>query len=173
VQHDDVALASRSFGFRPWVSVLGLIGFLKRKGFSVNAVLNRALLFYLDAQADGDCLRDEARLVLLLREEERLIRWNRVLLRSGAYLDSYADKVLRGGESRLDAKLGRKPLAALAPDEEPIFKRMVARREAVVHEIKEILARRLPENEYVLRNERSRSRRRGRRKPPNQGEERD
>ena len=108
----------------------------------------------MKAEVDDDWLQDEARLCLLLREEQRLIRLNKVMLRSGAYLDLYADKVLLGGKARLDAKLGRRPLSALAPDEEPIFRRMVARREAVVGEIKEILARRLPKGEYVLKDER-------------------
>jgi len=48
---------------------------------------------------------------------------------------------------------------------------MVARREAVVGEIKEILARRLPSSEYVLKDERprrkSRSRARDRHKSVN------
>lgn len=154
VLHDDVTVACRPFGFRPWRSVSPLVVYLRRKGFRVNAVLNRALLFYLNAEASDSGLRDEARLCLLLREEQRLIHLNRVMLRSGAYLDLYADKVLRGGKARLDAKLGRKPLAALAPREEPIFKRMIARREAVVKEIREILARRLPKPEYVLKEDR-------------------
>ena len=42
---------------------------------------------------------------------------NKVMLRSDAYLDLYADKVLHGDKARLDAKLGRSPLDALAPDE--------------------------------------------------------
>lgn len=160
----DVAIACRVTGFRAWRSVEPLLRYLKRKRFNVNAVLNRALLFYLRAEVDEDWLRDEARLALLLKEEQRLIRLNRVMLRSGAYLDLYADKVLRGGKARLDAKLGRRPLAALAPDEEPIFRRMVARREAVVGEIREILARRLPEGEYVLKDERPRRKSRSRRR---------
>ena len=154
VLQDDVAIAGKPFGFRPWKSVRPLVRFLRSKGFSVNAVLNKALLYFLDAEASDDWLRDEARLVLLLREEQQLIQLNKVMLRSGAYLDLYADKVLRGGRARLDAKLGRKPLGALAPDEEPIFKRMVARREAIVQEIREIMGRRLPEKEYVLKDER-------------------
>lgn len=155
VIHSDVAIACKTSGFRPWRCVVPLLRYLRRKGFKVNAVLNRALLFYLKAEVDDDWLRDKARLGLLLKEEQRLMRLNRVMLRSGAYLDLYADKVLRGGKARLDAKLGRKPLAALAPEEEPIFKRMIARREAVVREIREILARRLPRPEYVLKEDRA------------------
>ena len=161
VIHNDVAIASRVSSFRAWRSVVPLLRYLKRKRFNVNAVLNRALLFYLRVEVDDDWLRDEARLQLLLREERRLIQLNRVMLRSGAYLDLYADKVLKGGsrENREAAKLGRKPLGALAPNEVPVFRRMVARREAVVGEIKEILARRLPEAEYVLKEDRPRRRR--------------
>lgn len=164
VIHNDVTVACKTTGFRPWRCVVPLLRYLKRKRFNVNAVLNRALLFYLKAEVDDDWLRDEARLALLLKEEQWLIRLNKVMLRSGAYLDLYADKVLRGSKARLDAKLGRKPLAALAPDEEPIFKRLIARREAVVKEIKEILGRRLPKDEYVLKDERLPSRRRGKNK---------
>ena len=154
VLQGDVSVALRNFSFRPWRSVGPLVRYLRRKRSSVNAVLNRALLFYLRVEVGDDWLRDEARLVLLLKEEQRLIRLNRVMLRSGAYLDLYADKVLRGGRAREEAKLGRRPLAALAPDEEPVFRRMMARREAVVKEIREILARRLPRSEYVLKDER-------------------
>jgi hypothetical protein len=121
-------------------------------------VLNDALVFYFDAFGEGGGLRDDVRLAVLRKEEQQLVQLNKLMLRSGAYLDSYAVKVLRGG-SYEDAKLGRKPLAALAKDEEPIFRRMAARREAIVREILGILDKQLPKSEYVLKeNRQSRSR---------------
>jgi len=153
VLRDDVAIACKPFGFRPRRSVLPFLRVVRKMRLNVNAVLNDALVFYFDAYAkDGD-LRDDVRLAQLCKEEQRLIQLNKLMLRSGAYLDSYADKVLKGGD-REDAKLGRKPLAALSKDEEPIFRRMAARREAIVREILEILDRQLPEREYVLKDER-------------------
>ncbi len=162
VLHDDVAIACRPFAFRPQKRVLPFLRVARKMGLTRNSVLNDALVFYFDAFAEDSRLRDEARLAVLLKEEQRLIRLNRVMLRSGAYLDLYADKVLRGGGAREAARLGRRPLGALAPEEEPVFRRMIARREAVVEEIREILDRRLPEDEYVLKDERSVSRLRGR-----------
>lgn len=174
VLREDVASACRPFGFRPQKRVLPFLRAVRRLGLGVNCVLNDALVFYFDAFAKDSGLRNEARLAVLLKEEQRLVQLNRVMLRSGAYLDLYADKVLRGGKAREDAKLGRRPLAALSPNEEPIFKRMVARREAVVKEILEILDRWLPKAEYVLKEDRpaesrrkSRSRRRDKNKSVN------
>jgi len=154
VTPDDVATARKKMSFRPWVNNRGLVEFLRCKGFHLNDVLNRALAFYFNVNSSVDSVRDFARLSLLFAEEKRLVQLNKVMLRSGAYLDLYAEKVLRGGESRDDAKLGRKPLDALAPNETPIFKRMVARREAITKEIVEILGRLLPEEEYVLKDDR-------------------
>ena len=151
---DDVATARRSFPFRPWVSNRGLVEFLRRKGFHLNEVLNSALCVYLGQDGQVDRLRDFARLSLLMAEEKMLVRYNKMMLRSGAYLDLYAQKVLKGGVSRDDAKLGRKPLDAYAPNETPIFKRNTARREAIIKESVEIMSRVLPEEEYVLKNER-------------------
>ncbi len=153
VLHDDVAIACRPFAFRPQKRVLPFLRVARKMGLSRNSVLNDAVVYYFDAFAKDSKLRDDVRLAKLMKEEKQLIQFNRVMLRSGAYLDSYATKVLEGG-SREDAKLGRKPLGVLAPEEEPVFRRMIARREAVVKEIREILDRRLPEDEYVLKENR-------------------
>jgi hypothetical protein len=131
-------------------------------GLNVNSVLNDALVLYFDAYAKSGVLRDDVCLASLIKEEHRLVQLNKVMLRSGAYLDSYASKVLKGG-NRDDAKLGRVPLAALSKDEPPIFKRVTARREAIIREILEILDRQLPKQQYVLKEDRpSKSRRRRR-----------
>jgi len=159
VLQNDVAIACKPFAFRPRRCVLAFLRVARKMGLSVNAVLNEALIFYFDAYVKDNALRDDVRLAQLCSEEQKLVRLNKLMLRSGAYLDSYAGKVLKGGD-RVDAKLGRAPLAALSKDEEPIFKRMVAKREAIVREIIEILSRQLPKEEYVLKeNRRSQSRR--------------
>jgi len=157
VLQNDVTVACRPFAFRPWKNVLPFLKVVRKLGLSANAVLNEALVFYFDAYAKDSRLRDSVRLAQLCGEEQRLVRLNKLMLRSGAYLDSYAEKVLKGGVRDLeDSKLGRKPLAALSKAEEPIFKRMVARREAIVREVLEILNRQLPSSEYVLKEERKR-----------------
>ncbi len=109
-------------------------------------------------------LRLRAKLFRLLDEERELRQVHRVILRSGAFLDSYAEKLLRGGSVE-DAKFGRKPLAALNKEEVPVIKRLLARREAVVREICVIEEKLLPSEKYVLKSERRlRSRRRDKHK---------
>lgn len=153
VLQDDVTVAGRPFAFRPRKCVLPFLRVTRRLGLSVNGVLNEALVFYFNAQAKDGGLRDDVRLAQLCGEELKLVRLNKLMLRSGAYLDGYAEKVLKGGAEREDVKLGRKALAALAKDEEPIFKRMIAKREAIIREVLEILDRQLPKDEYVLKGE--------------------
>lgn len=101
-----------------------------------------------------------ARRVVLMKEEESLRQRMRVILRSGAFLDSYAHKLLEGGSPGDARRDGRVPLRALSRKDEAIVRRMLARREAVVAELREIEDRLLPKEKYRLRpRRRSRSRR--------------
>jgi len=109
----------------------------------------------------GKCCEDEerlkTRLAKLLHEEWELMQSGRVVLRSGAFLDGYAAKLIEGNE-KLSVRLGRQPLRALADEREVnVVKRLLARREAVVQEILSIQDRLLPADEYVLKENRSSS----------------
>lgn len=145
----------RVVSWRPWVNVVPLVGWLKKHGFSVNRVLNEAFLDWVGGLGD-EKLRLRARLYRLLDEERELRQTMRVVLRSGAFLDSYAAKLVTGDE-KLSVKLGRKPLAG--ETEVQIVNRILAQREAVVKEICEIEGKLLPEAEYVLKEDRPRRRR--------------
>lgn len=166
--------SSKRVGFRwmPWVSSVGLVEDLRRRfpSVSLNRVLNEGFLLWLGAKSEDE-LRLRSRLAQLLHEEHELMQSGRVVLRSGAFLDSYAAKLIEGNE-KLSAKLGRQPLGALANKQEvSVVKRLLARREAVVNEILEIQDKLLPKDEYVLKDERplkrSKSRRRGKHKSVN------
>ena len=157
------------FRFQPWVSVGNLVLDLRRRvpGVSLNRVLNEGFLLRL-GQRSEDELRLRCRLAQLLHEEHELMQTGRVILRSGAFLDPYAAKLIEGNE-KLSVKLGRQPLGALTGTKEVnVVKRLLARREAVVQEILDIQNKLLPSEEYVLKSERfskSRRRRRDKNKP--------
>lgn len=147
----------RIVSWRPWVNVVGFVVWLERHGFVVNRVLNEALLDWIGGLGDEE-LRLRGRLYRLLDEERELRQTMRVILRSGAFLDSYAAKLVKGNE-KLSVKLGRQPLEALASNEEvEVVKRILARREAVVKRICVIEDKLLPEEEYKLKDSRSRGR---------------
>lgn len=144
----------RVVSWRPWVSVEPLVRWLEKHRFVVNRVLNEAFLEWVGGLGD-EKLRLKARLFRLLDEERELRQTMRVILRSGAFLDGYAAKLVEGDE-KLSVKLGRQPLAALASKEEvEIVKRILARREAVVSEICLIEKELLPKIEYELKGLRS------------------
>jgi len=138
------------------LGVRGLLVDLQRRvpGVSLNRVLNEAFLLWLGERSEDEW-RLRVRLAGLLREEGDLRQVMRVVLRSGAFLDSYAAKLLEG-ESQEEARLGRVPLRALSRDEEPVVRRILSRREAVVKEICEIQSKLLPEEKYVLKSRRRR-----------------
>lgn len=149
----------RVVSWRPWVSVEPLVRWLEKHRFVVNRVLNEAFLEWVGGLGD-EKLRLKARLYRLLDEERELRQVNRVILRSGAFLDGYAAKLIEGKEE-LSVRLGRQPLTALASKkEETIIKRILARREAVVKEICEIHEKLLPREEYVLKSTRKSRKRR-------------
>lgn len=143
----------RTRTWRPWATVEPLVRWLERNGISINRALNEALLFWAGGLNDEQ-LRLKVAKARLLAEERDLYQTHRVILRSGAFLDSYAAKLIEGDET-LSAKMGRQPLEAVAnPKEANVVKRLLARREAVVAEIVEVQNLLLPKEEYVLKGER-------------------
>lgn len=136
--------------WRPWVRALPVVRWLRKNGFVVNQVLNEALLDWVGHEGDAK-VKLRARLYVLQDEENRLRQTMRIVLRSGAFLPSYAAKLVQGDE-KLSVKLGRQPLDAIATKEEAnIVKRILARREAIVKEILEIENELLPQEKYELR----------------------
>jgi len=138
------------------MSVVPLIRDLRRRvpNVSLNRVLNESFLLWLGSKNEDE-LRLRSNLARLLEEEHELMQTNRVILRSGAFLDSYVAKLVEGNEG-LSVKLGRQPLKALATKREvDVVLRLMARREAIVNEILNIQNLLLPSEKYVLKGERS------------------
>jgi len=74
-----------------------------------------------------------------LREEAGLRRVSAAMLRSGSYLPGYVQKVLREPGRPLDHMMdSQRPLKALSPKEEKVFRRIATRREQIAGEIAEI-----------------------------------
>jgi len=102
----------RTITWRPWASVEPLVRWLERKGIEINRAVNEALLYWAGGLNDEQ-LRLKVAKARLLAEERDLYQTHRVILRSGAFLDSYAAKLIEGDET-LSAKMGRQPLEAVA-----------------------------------------------------------
>lgn len=119
--------------------------FCKREGVSFNQVVNLAVQAFLSGCSIHE-LQLKAKLAALLREEGELRKVSSCMLRSGAYLPSYAEKVLKEqkgprGESSpflYSAGDGDKPLRALNKREEKVFRKICARREAIAQEVADI-----------------------------------
>jgi hypothetical protein len=74
-----------------------------------------------------------------MREEARLRRIQNCMLRSGSYLPGYVRRVLREpGRSLGHLPDAQRPLKALNPREERVFRRIAARREQIAREIAEV-----------------------------------
>jgi len=115
-----------------------LTRFCREQGVSFNGVVNRAVEVFL-GQADADELRLSARLEVLLREEAKLRRVSNAMLRSGSYLPGYVHRVLREpGRSLSHLPDPQRPLKALNPAEERVFRRIATKREQIAQEIAEI-----------------------------------
>jgi hypothetical protein len=105
---------------------------------ALNRVVNLALEQYL-GKADVEELRLRARLAVLLREEAELRRLCTAMLRSGSYLPGYVQRVLREpGRSLSHLPDPQRPLKALNPKEERVFRKIAARREQIAEEIASI-----------------------------------
>jgi hypothetical protein len=152
-----------------WKDVFPLVRrFCSEHHVSFNRVVNLAVQSFL-AGCDVEELRLRAKLSALLREENELRLYTRVMLRSGSFLPRYAAKILREPGRALDwIRSGQIPLKALAPSEERVFRRVLARREAIAKEITNVLGELLKDvKPFRLKPEprRLRSRRRDRTKP--------
>ncbi len=123
----------------------GLVPLLRRfcgeRGVSVNRVVNLAVGQFLGG-CDVEELRLKARLLMLLREEMELRRIQNTMLRSGSYLPAYVARTLREpGRPLWHVPDAQRPLKALSPREERVFRRIAARREMIAREIAEICER--------------------------------
>ena len=112
--------------------------FCREHNLPFNRVVNLALQSFLGS-CDTEEFKLRARLSTLLREECELRRVQNVMLRSGSYLPSYVAKVLREpGRSLTHIPDAQRPLKALNPKEERVFRRIASRREQIAREIAEI-----------------------------------
>jgi hypothetical protein len=141
-----------------------------------NWVVNEAVWVFLGS-CDVEELRLKATLAGLLREENELRLYTRVMLRSGSFLPQYATKILREpGRALGYIRSGQIPLKALNPAEEKVFRKVLTRREAIAREVTRVLGELLRDvRPFRLKPDfkRSWSRARGKIKPLNPGEERD
>lgn len=112
--------------------------FCREHGVCFNEVVNRAVSQFL-GRADVEELRLKARLAMLLKEEAELRRVSVCMLRSGSYLPGYVQRVLREpGRSLSHLPDPQRPLKALNPKEERVFRKIATRREQIAQEIAEI-----------------------------------
>ena len=124
-----------------------LLQFCKREGLSFNEVVNLAVQAFL-GKCDLRELRLRARVAELLREEVELRRVCSCMLRSGAYLPGYAERVLKTEKGkplerspfRFSREESDRPLACLSRSEEKVFRKICARREEIAREVAEVQA---------------------------------
>lgn len=149
-----------------WRSVYPLLrAFARRTKTPVNALVNLAVQSFIGA-SDEEQLKVLAEIEQLCREDSQLRRVSSTMLRSGAYLTKYADKLFRAPwDPERDRtspfnypRKGEVPLKALNAKEEAIMRRVLARREAIAERIAELLDHVLPAEKFRLRPKRSRSR---------------
>jgi hypothetical protein len=151
--------------------------FCRENRVSVNRLVNEAVLAFLKASDDGygngEMLRLLAEKALLKREERELKDDWRVIGRSGSYLPSYVDKIVKPKDSPF--RMGQVPLRALSANEEDVFLRIAARRDQIARRLVEIDRVLLPKKRFRLEHSTgtSRSRARDRNKSHGPWEERD
>jgi len=113
--------------------------FCRREGVSFNRLVNLAMQTFL-----GECgveeVRLRAKIAALLKEEAELRRVSSCILRSGSYLPSYAYRVLKEPKGRPISFMPdpQRPLEALNPEEEKVFRKICTRREEIAQEITEL-----------------------------------
>jgi hypothetical protein len=122
-----------------WKSLLpSLRKFCREHNVPFNTVVNLAVQSFLGS-VDVEEVRLQCRLDVLMREEARLRRVQNCMLRSGSYLPGYVRRVLREpGRSLGHLPDPQRPLKALNPKEERVFRKIAARREQIAREIAEI-----------------------------------
>jgi hypothetical protein len=112
--------------------------FCREYNLPFNRVVNLAVQGFLGG-CEVEELQLKAKLSVLLREEAELRRVCNAMLRSGSYLPGYVQRVLREpGRSLGYLPDAQRPLKALNPREERVFRKIVARREQIAREIAEI-----------------------------------
>lgn len=149
-----------------------LLRFCRERGVGFNEVVNRAVEAFLSS-TDVEELRLRAEVSRLLREEAELRCVSTAMLRSGSYLPSYVQGVLREpGRPVSLVRGGQVPLKALKPKEEEVFRKIATRREQIAARLAEIELELLREvKPFRLKPEptRSRSRARDKLKPFGKG----
>lgn len=148
-----------------WKDLAPLVArFCREHKVSVNRVVNLAVQSFLGG-CDVEELRLKARLAGLLREEAELRRVSNAMLRSGSYLPAYVQRVLREpGRSLSHLPDAQRPLKALNPKEERVFRKIASRREQIAEEIAEVTEQLLKNVKPFRLKPESRSRRRDRNK---------
>ena len=124
----------------------------RRTGCSFNSLVNEAIEQYVKG-CSNERLRLIAEKVALKREEAELRNDWRLISRSGAYLPSYVDKVVKPKDSPF--RIGSVPLAALSKEEHDIFLRIAHRREAIARRIVEIEGLLLPKDKFRVESDSS------------------
>jgi hypothetical protein len=112
--------------------------FCREHNIALNRVINLAVQNFIGT-SNVEELKLCTKLNQLLREEAELRRVCNAMLRSGSYLPGYVQRVLREpGRSLTYLPDPQRPLKALNPREERVFRKIAARREQIAREIAEI-----------------------------------
>jgi hypothetical protein len=132
-----------------------VLGVAEKSGCSFSCAVNLLLEKTVSGGLAGEVeeqLGLEVRRQQLLAEEAGLRQILKVLLRSGAYLPQYAQKLFEGRDPKDFAyRKGRLPLPALASaKEQEIVRRILARRERIVMELIEIADKLLPKEQFKV-----------------------
>lgn len=154
VQRFDWRRRSRGTYYRDYVLAY-VSGLATKLGCSFSSVVNFLLEKVISESACGEveeALTLEVRRQQLLAEEFALRQTLKVLLRSGAYLPQYAQKLFGGKDPKdFGQRKGRLPLPALASTkEQEIVRRILARRERIVMELIEIADKFLPKEQFPV-----------------------
>lgn len=136
----------RDYVFKP------LVELSRELDLSVSSIVNMACEWWLSERLTGEVkerFKVEAEIRSLIEEEKGLIEKCKVILRSGAYLPSYARKLLEGDPAEVSRFKRREGVYAILNKKElDVVLRILARREAISHRLVELLNRQLPEDRY-------------------------
>jgi len=152
LQRFDWRRRSRGTYYRGYVLAY-VSGLAEKMGCSFSSVVNFLLEKVISESGEvEEPLTLEVRRQQLLAEEFALRQTLKVLLRSGAYLPQYAQKLFGGKDPKdFGQRKGRLPLPALASTkEQEIVRRILARRERIVMELIEIADKFLPKEQFPV-----------------------
>lgn len=143
----------RGVYFKPYVYNV-LQSTTRKLGISFNAIVNQILDHAIaegKLHAAGKTLLLQTKRDQLLREEAGLLRRLRVILRSGAYLQDYAQRLLLGGEEEISRLKRRVGIYAHVNEKElDVILRILQRRENLVKELIDLEDQLLPQQRYPL-----------------------